>query len=291
MNNKKIYLHIGLEKTGSTFIQSVLFANKEALYDGGIEYPDGLFRYENMMELTSAYADEYNLINVLRPKSTAGFRKELVEYILSKTESNIVFSSEHLSSRLQSIEQVYLLLNDLKVANHEIIILAYVRSPKEWVISQYCQYIKSGGKATLSSYLSNNVRLDTYIKKALSPASNIKMWLDTKLISSAHIEKYEDAKKFGLINSFKNIIGINILPLESPNNNTNPSLNNAQTELLRLFNNVVTNRFLRKILVKMLLLLPIPTANNLSSSDSKLIEEYMNTESINFKKYLNIEWP
>jgi len=36
---KTVYLHIGLHKTGTTFLQNVLRANTEALAEQGIIYP------------------------------------------------------------------------------------------------------------------------------------------------------------------------------------------------------------------------------------------------------------
>lgn len=47
-NKKDIYLHIGLPKTGTTSIQSILFFNKNILLKNAIFYPGKFYNHANI---------------------------------------------------------------------------------------------------------------------------------------------------------------------------------------------------------------------------------------------------
>ena len=54
-NENKLYLHIGEHKTGSTYIQSFLYENKDRLEEYGVTYPT--FEYERETIIASKSPD------------------------------------------------------------------------------------------------------------------------------------------------------------------------------------------------------------------------------------------
>jgi hypothetical protein len=155
-----IYLHIGTEKTGTTYIQNFLRQNHDKLLEQGYFFPasPGM---ENHIRLT-AYAQDDNTIddlrfslNVTRPDEVAAFRNKFKEQLLAETDqnraSNIIFSNEHCSSRLLTIEEISRLKDLLDLIDENIKIVVYLRRQDQFLLSTYSTLIKSGATSELST--------------------------------------------------------------------------------------------------------------------------------------------
>ncbi len=158
---KKLIIHIGSVKTGSTSIQKTLRESYEKLRKYNINYCEvikGFYEYT----LTSMF--------IKHPENHILFKKELEsrniapsilieEYrnywnkvFLKNKEKTMIFSSEHLS--LFSFDEesmlnfkIYL---DQYFADYSIII--YIRDPINWLRSQVQETVKNGRRVSITKY-------------------------------------------------------------------------------------------------------------------------------------------
>jgi hypothetical protein len=149
------WLHIGVEKTGTTSIQSFLAANRSALRAQGRLYPVAP-GHASHPDLVAFALDDGRLDGTRRarglgaPAQIADFRDGLVRALVSEIAgsgaSEIIFSSELLSSRLRSLSE----LERLKVLCAGIArstkIVVYLRNQVDFLISRYTNVLQSGGR-------------------------------------------------------------------------------------------------------------------------------------------------
>lgn len=145
-------LHIGLEKTGTSSLQEFLQLNREQLLlREGIWIPDFLGRGSQWPLAVIAYADARS-DDLTAPLGNAQTRlcriEELRQQIIASVQKNPArvhcFSSEHLSSRLTSVEEITRLRDFLSPLFDDITILLYLREPIRLAISRQSTYVKMG---------------------------------------------------------------------------------------------------------------------------------------------------
>lgn len=128
---KKVILHIGHGKTGSSYLQSSLALSRDFLYKVGYDYPN-----------------HPSLLNAKNGNITSGnisIDKYWDQYILKKVAQskceNIIFSSEHLFGQAVNSWIQFSQLNkfvDLKL-------ILFIRDPLEHLASLYTQVVKRKG--------------------------------------------------------------------------------------------------------------------------------------------------
>ena len=231
---KKLYLHIGLGKTGSSAIQSWLSLNEEALAQQGFDYvgspPDakaGKISSGNGVKLARMCAEEQweqveNLIcNVYFNKNS--------QAIIS-SETLIWLSAEQLD-QLKVISQIH---------NIEVIIIAYARSVYEHAYSNYLQGVKRGGQTKQFRDLPNLLKLISFsgqldvLKKYHEKFNNVK------------ILNY-DQHKSRIFESFSSAIGFNSAHAQSPSQKVNRSISKIELDILLQCNRLHEGVFSREI--------------------------------------------
>lgn len=161
---KKIYIHAGVPKAGSTSIQELFFKQSEILWNNGFLYPK--IKLNN-----TVYRDHSFLIQFLfahEPETLIGtkllklntktaiikaqiqLKKQITDQIKNFSGENLIISGEHLGnldvSEIKSLKQLFLLWCDSQV---QFNILFVCRHPVARSISGVQQLVKSG-----RSYLS-----------------------------------------------------------------------------------------------------------------------------------------
>lgn len=138
-DHKRIIVHVGLHKTGTTSIQAFLHRNRDTLKELNIDVYEGLFIPSNHVELHCAAMrinrdSPYKLLHNL--KIDEDFRKKIKnhisEYIKSSTCECIVFSSEGLSY-LYYADELKRLRSYLPKGRIEIVI--YIRNAQDYLRS------------------------------------------------------------------------------------------------------------------------------------------------------------
>ncbi|MGK7936150.1 MAG: hypothetical protein AB4206_10195 [Xenococcaceae cyanobacterium] len=133
---KKLFLHIGLHKTGSTTLQTFLLQNKKVLSDFGYLYPKigippTLMGHHNLAWL---------LNNDKRADSNFGNWQQLHEEIKDSNFNKIIISSEDFESANRRF------IHDLKsnLESYEVKVIVYIRRQDRQIESQYTQHTKDG---------------------------------------------------------------------------------------------------------------------------------------------------
>jgi hypothetical protein len=151
---RKVYLHIGTEKTGTASIQHFLSRHDDELREKGILDRKSLGRKSNMK--LSAALQNYIKRDDLRityglgsVKEIDRFRKEILEDLRRELEEGdiekIVVSSEHLSSRFNRPEEVERVREFFDGIADEFEVLVYLRRQDEFFESRYSTAMKTGG--------------------------------------------------------------------------------------------------------------------------------------------------
>lgn len=155
----RIVLHIGTEKTATTSIQRYLFANRNAFAEKGVLYPDKLGA-ENQLCLPAwaigkPDADEvtataYGVMRRSGYDQMDRYILETLERQISATDPDvIVFSNEHLHSRVRSLGQVRRLKQILSQLSDDIQIILYIRRQDRLAVSYFSTPYKFGEKTTV----------------------------------------------------------------------------------------------------------------------------------------------
>jgi hypothetical protein len=141
----KIYLHIGVPKTGSTAIQAHLALNKRWLSERSIIIPE------------TGHSEGYGHVLLFEDNSgelLAKLTAELAPY-KDKPEHTAILSFEGLNTFKE--DQLEVIKNSL--SGHKIIILAYLREQTEVIQSGYFQAVKQRPQKRLISDFESNDHL------------------------------------------------------------------------------------------------------------------------------------
>lgn len=152
---KKLYLHIGMEKTGSTSIQESLYINRDYLLDQGVATLEcGGLKNNRKFSLYAlekgAYDDYFIENNILTEEQRDNFDKsietdfDLEMSLLPQNVETVIISSEHLHSRLRKTSEIARLHTLLSKYFDEIEIICYVREQSLVAASWYSTIVKSG---------------------------------------------------------------------------------------------------------------------------------------------------
>jgi hypothetical protein len=146
----KCYLHIGLEKTGTTSIQKFLHVNRTELELKGFFHPASLESPNNTALFV--YAAEEDRINdahrIIRGGRSAETFRTYLEGKLSAELSGrsgvLVLSNEHLHSEVRTVGAIQRVLDLLVPHCRSIKVVAYLRRQDRVSVSQYSTGLKSG---------------------------------------------------------------------------------------------------------------------------------------------------
>lgn len=155
---KKIILHIGTEKTGTTSIQRALAHERDNLAARGILFPH-LFGSENHMEI-AVYAMDSEINDELRQielaKADCGldeYRTRLTAQLQSEIAAGdfdtLLLSNEHCHSRLHrpgSLERLKAFLDPI---SPDIEIVVYLRRQDKLAVSAHSTRVKLGGQGDM----------------------------------------------------------------------------------------------------------------------------------------------
>lgn len=166
---KRIILHIGTEKTGTSTIQRFFHRNSEKLLADGILYPKTPYGPDAPSHIAlPVYArDESRVAGDMHGKfgikdmyAEGMFRDELKAKFYEEFGTNefhtMVLSSEHLSSRLSEASELER-LKDLLEPMGQVEVLLYLRPQEELVASSYSTTIRLGSTLTFSKFIEKSI--------------------------------------------------------------------------------------------------------------------------------------
>lgn len=216
---KKIILHIGPHKTGTTFLQKIFFENKSILAKEGVDYLDfGMvhFGHHKIPEFLN------------KKKYKVG---ELTKAINKSKCNTILLSSENFD--LLRPYSISFLKNEL--ADFKVEVVLFYRMSTDRLFSWWQEEVKHGGTNSYYDYSVNH-----YAKPFLSPILNTSLLVDFYAeyfgLDSIRLFDYDYCKEQkGILHEFQQYLGITN-NLEVENKKINQRLAVEDVELIRILN-------------------------------------------------------
>lgn len=239
----RLVLHIGLEKTGSTYLQAFLRSNIEYLADQGVSYPD-FCRGREHLEFLMAGQPEigwmHRRFEIRTPEQLEQLRNDVragLERMATSHETSII-SSE----RLSVIRDPEAIANYAAMANEffdQVDVVVYLRRPDHAVGSYYGQSVKVGrSNRDVADFMSTQGR-------SLDIAAILKRWRRAfgrdNLYAWPYLERYRTGGDTALSVLFRHL-GLTPPTPEDPGGWQRPErplnvrLSAEATEYVRLIN-------------------------------------------------------
>ena len=157
---RRIVLHIGTEKTGSTALQGALYRHRALLMEHGVAYCHSPGRQEARGIAAAALGnkapDDYlRQLNCESGEAREAFRRREVEALQSELASlpasvhTVILSSEHFHSRLRQPAQLVWLKDVLEPFASSFEVVVYLRRQVDLLASFYSTQLKNGGTLAL----------------------------------------------------------------------------------------------------------------------------------------------
>lgn len=261
MGKNKLYLHIGIGKTGTTSIQNLLQANKKNLADKKFFYPNTVQNFQLAINGIPQMPKEVELL----------YKKVIIEYNKKNCNTMILSCERFVFCRENYIRKVSEIFKDWDVK-----IIFYVRKQDNLLLSDFLQKIKAG---TLL-----NPSFDDFFKhngNAFKYMTRIRPWKEFFGKENIITRVYDDPNiKKDVCLDFNKIVGIESIMKENKIINSNSSIISEYVKLTILVNSHVKNENLKNSLMNEIILLSnkFKSATNKikleQNDDQKYITEY-----------------
>ena len=247
---KKLFLHIGQSKTGTTSLQKFLQDNRTHLKEKGFYYPDTLYYGHLGLSdwlLKKFERKTFGLIPV-DPQIDVSNRFDLLHQEIEKSHCNTIVLSSELFFNLgddcwleHSEEIIQYLASQLK--RYDVYVVCYIRQIESFVHSMYNQIIKDSSRyESLTNllnrwYITNNYQinpikvLDLYAKMFGKNKMLVRAFDRKSLVNQNSIDDF-----FDLIGFSFNMNNTGLL-------NTNPSLSEESIVFKKQINKLLKNNF------------------------------------------------
>lgn len=220
---KTIFLHIGLEKTGTSSIQNTLEANRPALDNQGVFLPDNLGDWNHKRLAAYAFESGSRDISVVScgvgetKQEVQAFRRKLKRQLhtdVKKSAADIgIFSSEDMS-RLFRPEEIKRLVNLLRPLCEVIKVVVFVRRQDLLASSRYYSLVIGGSREV--SILPNS---SDGLPRFYNYAKTIDLWADavgSKNILLTRFPERPSAERFDSTKEFFDVVGIDASKFTRP---------------------------------------------------------------------------
>lgn len=229
MINMDIYLHIGTEKTGSSFLQSLLAINRQHLKENKFYYPKG-GKYEKLMQAGSISPgngkDLYLALQANNLNSVENLLSIYKEQTNEKECTKLLISNENL---IEVLSDKLRLQNFLKICkkldfNYPRILLV-LRNPADQALSLFKHRAKAGNIPSMQEWFPKGYMLPVHLSNF---QMNIKEFELNILVKKYKKNSFHMSDIF-----FNQWLKIDIPPLNI-SKAINPSLTLSELELLKI---------------------------------------------------------
>ena len=236
---RRVFLHIGLPKTGTTYLQSIAWKHKDQLLEHGLLLPgfgprqhlwaSGVVRGEQRLERRHPNA----------PHAWTGLLSEIADW-----SGSTLISHEFLcgAGRAQAASA----LEDLRAAGaDEVHLIVTARELVELVTARWQEWIKNGARGSIDSYPpSEEFRPeDEWGWGTLDLADVLRRWAEGLPPERVHVicPPESPGSPDALWRTFAGITGVADVPVDASSAETNPGLGVVQVETLRRVNPHLTS--------------------------------------------------
>lgn len=230
---RKIYLHIGTEKTGTSYLQSFLSQNNLALNDQGFCYPSNqklkYFYNKGHFPLVGCLLETQ--IDFLSPEKIFADNEvyDSLKDDIKNSADNVILSAEHFSSRIKDKASLKKIKNLL--ADFHIYVVIYFRPEYEIINSSYYTGVQGGRSDPLDI---GNLKAEDHL---LDYDFIINLWGSIFGYENLIVRDYKNLVNNNLAYDFLNILGISDKIKFTLPDIQNKSKSIYHTEILRRMNN------------------------------------------------------
>jgi len=239
-----LYLHIGLHKTGTTFLQNVLRANQAALRRQGLEYPGGP---DEPVQALAVWDLQGRRPRGVEDKRIAGSWKALVEHVGNSHQSRALLSVERLS--VSTPRQARAVVDAF--AGSEVHVIVTARDIARVAVSAWQEDVKNDNSWTWQEFAASITDPDG---AARNPARGFWMrhdlprvcevWETVVPAERLHVVTVPQAGADPglLLQRFGSVVGIDAGSLTEPPARTNETVGVSGTEVIREVNTRLEGR-------------------------------------------------
>tara|TARA_A100001015_G_scaffold140340_1_gene155703 strand:- start:411 stop:1388 length:978 start_codon:yes stop_codon:yes gene_type:complete len=242
---KKIFLHVGQYKTGTTALQKYLLENIQYLEKHGIFFCSAK-RYFNSQKFLFPNGSLYFGMNFIDKRPIwIDYKKDEIDAIYEKTLQdienticpNVLISTEHLFDT--TTEKLEKLRDSLSAISNEVYVIIYLRDLIPYVNSSFIQRV-SGGNNETDSY-------ELFLKRVVEKSElQYDYYVNLKRFETVFSKKKLIVKHFGsnlyggnIVKDFFQILGKEVVKT-AQDENRNPSATAA--ECFRRFNRAYSGK-------------------------------------------------
>ena len=243
ITTRKVFLHIGTEKTGTTSIQSFLMENEARLLQKGVALPTSLGIHGNKANLMALAMDDDTVDSFfasrkLLDKDRRVRRKQewLREFYKEMSEREVntwIISSELLQSRLRKPSELVRLRTILDKVFAHIEVVVYIRKPIDTALALLSTSVKSG-------VVNEGLPAPThpYWATVCNHRQTIERWGSVFPHLSVRLFDRSAFKEGDLLADFSALCGLSMNGLTVPNTRANTSLSPLGLSLMNEMNRI-----------------------------------------------------
>lgn len=232
---RRAFLHIGLPKTGTTYLQHALWSNKEVLQEVGLLLP-GRHRRRHLLASLDVREDPKL---ARRPGDVAAPWQDLVAEC-RRWEGDVVVSHEFFGAA--SSDQVARVVGSLE--GFEVHVVVTARSMTALGLSRWQEWVKSGGKLGVDEYPPNERYdpVDEWGWGSFDLASVLERWSVAVPPAQIHVLPVDPrGTPTDLWHRFAELMGVDGTKVPVADLPVNQSLGVVEVELLRRINPHLTD--------------------------------------------------
>lgn len=222
---KRAFVHVGLDKTGTTALQAWCARNEEQLLsEAGLLYPGEGRRWNHHIEVANHCGFGLKA-DVARAKRDRRRYQELRAFFFSCGEHDLLLSSEHFSYSLS--DEAALSLKFMLAAYDEVHVILVLRTPADWLRSKYAEAVKWGGVA----------RFDVFVAEHCSGRGSMSgalmFWLNGFDRGRTHVVFYDETRE-ALVQGVLGVVDPRLAQMDSSDvGEANPSIGAADIEVMK----------------------------------------------------------
>lgn len=225
-------LHLGPEKTGTSFLQCLCVGNRDLLTQGGIHFPAGTAHDEQCMRKGRISAGNGRVLaHQIEADDWNGVRRWIENSIGEAREGQckeLLISSEQLLAPLVAAHRLERFVDVLRSSGVATVsMLLMLRDPVGQLLSLYKHRAKGGRAGRIHEWVENGYLLPQHLE-------SLRQQVDK---TNALLQVRGYTRQPGGLESifFQDWLGVNE-PLQAEKTEVNPSLSLSELELVRLMN-------------------------------------------------------
>jgi len=233
----RCYLHVGAPKTGTSYLQSAMWASRDAIAAQGLELP--LRRANEHFWLTLALRGQLD-DDMDSPRAHTVLDR-LDKDLRTRTASRLLISHELLAPvEAEQAARLHAMLTD-----HEVHVVITARDLARQIPAEWQQSVKHRSQVTYERFLNAVVkRRRTYFWSMQDVADIAQRWQGPLPPERVHVVTVPPpgSPPDLLLHRFCSVLGLDPGSLATDATRANPSMGMAQTELLRRVNGALGDR-------------------------------------------------